>query len=279
MPKSKKAKTEGLSYREAAASVKIAVACSDYPATQMDQEKLTATQKAIMEAYESIPEEGPQVRFVKCTHRPGYLVIACADNESAQWLRNVVPAITPWEGASLIALEGDDIPKPLACTAFVPDEYGQKIPAERILARLRISNRKLKTGLWTVWGSTPMEKGTLWTFSIDKESQEELKRWDMCPYFGMGRLKFRVKDSSKQQPSGNKEAIPVATTSTVDAAPQGTAEEETIDPSGSPTHQDQLSESGISPLKRFPTQELAVPMEEDKVEEGESTGEEDPSSE
>ncbi|CAG9812872.1 unnamed protein product [Phaedon cochleariae] len=72
----------------------------------MSTERLTEVQDSISEALDRIPVEGPQVRFAKCTHKPGYLVMMCVDRTSADWLKEVIPTIKPWEGATLTVLGG-----------------------------------------------------------------------------------------------------------------------------------------------------------------------------
>lgn len=172
--------------------VTIAVADVSYPQTLMEPAKLKATQRCILEAYEKIPEQGPQVRFSKCAQDAGYLLIQCVDGQSAQWLKETVPTLEPWEGGCLLVLDGDDIPKSRVCTTFVPDELGEAISLKRILNRLRVGNRGLRTPFWAVLDSTPGTSGALWTFSIDQASYQELVRLDMRPFFGYGKLHFRI---------------------------------------------------------------------------------------
>lgn len=193
----KKANTEALPFKDTNASVKIAVADAAYPEAVLDQNKLKAVENSIVGALDAIPEQGPQVRFVKCVHRPGFLVISCADNATAQWLRETVPILKPWEEATLVALEGEHIPKPWSGVVYVPDEGGQRLSSEKILKRLKVSNRTLNTDLWTVLGATPAEKGAVWTFAMDKESKEEIQKLNLFLYFGMGRLHVRIKEGGR----------------------------------------------------------------------------------
>jgi Domain of unknown function (DUF4780) len=183
--------------------------------------------------------------------------VTCVDDVSARWLTGAVPNLRPWENASLKAMEGEDIPKPCACVVYIPHEDGRKLEAAKILTRLRVSNRGLKTSLWTVWGSTPDDKGTLWTFSMDKKSKEEIQKLEMRPYFGMGRVRFRLKEGPVEKAS---EAA------TKGSKPQGISKAKGKPKIGS-DKKDKPPKVGISPLKRTEVQELVVPMEEDKVEE------------
>lgn len=264
----KKARMD-LSFKEALTVAKVAVAQVGFPAETMDSDRLKTVQKSIMEAYERIPLDGPQVRFAKCTHRPGYLVVMCADATSAAWLRETVPTLRPWEGASLKTLEGDEFPGQHACTVYVPDEEGQRLEAERILTRLRVGNKGLNTNLWTVFGKTPSDKGQVWTFSMDKQSMEELKNLQLCPYFGMGRIKFRpkeqgqkpeemaAKDDDVQKPSSGARSPKGRQTATGIRRKKG-GEKEKLPPPQEASLQDQ---SGLSPLKRPTAQKRTTPME------------------
>lgn len=178
-----------------------------YPVIEMGSDKQTAVRTTIMEALDNIPDYGPQVRFVRCIHRPGQVVMICADRESADWLRDVVPTLRPWQGAYLKTLDEVDIENTWLCTAFVPDENGQKLTVEKILNRLRVRNQRLKTHLWKVRNSNEMEKGIYWTFDTDKESAEEIKKLGLQLHFGIGKLQFRVRTKfSGFRQAGQREA-------------------------------------------------------------------------
>ncbi|CAG9812867.1 unnamed protein product [Phaedon cochleariae] len=146
---SEKPRHERVSFEDALTSVEVAVLHTGSPEVKMSTERLTEVQDSISEALYQIPVERPQVRFAKCTHKPGYL--------------------------------GDDLPATYACTTFIPDERGQKTEAEKILHRLKVANHGLNTHLWTVWGKTPAAKGQTWVFFMDKQSLEELVNLTCLP--------------------------------------------------------------------------------------------------
>lgn len=244
----KKAKKEPMSFLNALSSVKIAVIEASFPEEQMDRNRLVAVQESISEAHDDIHEEGPQVRFLKCTHKPGHLVMTCADRTSADWLLEVVPTLRPWEGATLRALEGDDLPKTQACTTFIPDERGLRPEADKILHRLRVANHGLNTNLWTVWGKTPSEKGQVWVFSVDQKSLEELKKLDMSPFYKIGRIKFRIRGEQVQKALAEED----------EAGPSSAKQPEEV---SSPSEESNSSDQGTSPLKRANAQKRAEPME------------------
>lgn len=59
-----------------------------------------------MEAVRSVPDGGPQIKFLGREHRPGLLLITCADEPSSRWLIEATNALEPWEGAGLRAVSG-----------------------------------------------------------------------------------------------------------------------------------------------------------------------------
>lgn len=78
----------------------------------------------------------------------------CANEVSTDWMERIVPTIKP-EGVCLKTTVGDELPKPHVCIIFVPNKGGKRLNPKRILSRLR-------TDLWTVWGSTLVENRQVW---------------------------------------------------------------------------------------------------------------------
>ncbi|KAG5878812.1 hypothetical protein JTB14_034344 [Gonioctena quinquepunctata] len=75
----------------------------------------------------------------------------------------MVPISKPWKWTS--SMEGDQMPKPWMCTAYVPNRDGEKIGFKRILTGLRLGNKGIKTLLWTPLRCHPVEKRALWNSS------------------------------------------------------------------------------------------------------------------
>ncbi|CAG9768248.1 unnamed protein product [Ceutorhynchus assimilis] len=171
-----------------------------------------------------------------------------------------VPTLKPWEGTVLKALTGEDLPKPETCTVFNSDEKGDRLSAERILKEFSVGNRGLNTTLWKSWGSVPMNKGQLWTLSMNKQSLEGLEKLDMSPSFRFGRLKFRRKREKKLEDKVQHTAVgPKSSTSKADATvPEEKKQDcETKEP---------FNQRGTSPLKRHTVyQQKDIAMEEEVV--------------
>ena len=113
--------------------------------------QLTVLQRAILRAVQSLPEGGPQVRFHGCSHKPGWLQLTCADDESAKWLEEAAETLQPWEGARVRFVGGADLPRPHVCVAYLPDDGEDHcLSPDDVLTRLRRMNRNLNTREWVV---------------------------------------------------------------------------------------------------------------------------------
>lgn len=51
-----------------------------------------------------------------------------------EWLRGTVPSLTPWEGITLMTLEGDQIPKHFVAIGYFPHDDRNHFEADRIVA-------------------------------------------------------------------------------------------------------------------------------------------------
>ncbi|CAH0551413.1 unnamed protein product [Brassicogethes aeneus] len=207
----KKTRTETSgSLEEALAAKKVTITLEGFPKVKMNVEQLTALRASIEEAQEDIPEELWPISFTRCNYKSGSMVVTCEDAKSARWLMEAVPILHPWKGARLQAKQEDVIPNFCVCRAFFPDKGGQKLETERVLKKLRVSNRGLNTSLWTVNKCIPLEKGHIWYFSMDKVSRKVLGDLSMVASFGMKRLKFSEIGSAKKK----NHAVIAATPST-----------------------------------------------------------------
>lgn len=114
MPRSKKARVEEITFKEALTAVKVAIISEGFPEAQMEQERLKAFQKAVITAYERATGTLREMHLVR------HLVVACADEISTQWLRDIIPSLKRWKDGILRTLVGSEIPKPYACIVYVP---------------------------------------------------------------------------------------------------------------------------------------------------------------
>lgn len=82
---------------------------------------------------------------------------------------------------------------------FVPDN-DERLSEDRILHRLRVSNRGLDSHLWSTIENYPVDNGQMWVFAMDIESLKFLTSLDMRPFFGFGSLEFEVLDDPAYSP-------------------------------------------------------------------------------
>lgn len=188
-------------YGDVTGGVRVGIVHDDYPGTSIGNDQLKILQRAIMAAVDGLPNNGPQVRFLECKHRPGWLLLVCADEDSAAWLQRETTLLQPWEGAALKMVRDKELPRPHVYVAYLPDDMpGNRLSPETILARLRKMNHGLQTREWIILHREESGQGQTWTFSVDETSMKELERLNNRPFFGFGRVQFRPKE--KNNPLG-----------------------------------------------------------------------------
>ncbi|KAL7724921.1 hypothetical protein ACLKA6_007525 [Drosophila palustris] len=76
--------------------------------------------------------------FTGCTFRPGWLLISCANKETADWLKATVPELKLWTGAKVELVAEANMKKPQEYIGYFPK-------TEDILQLLEGQNRALRT--------------------------------------------------------------------------------------------------------------------------------------
>ncbi|XP_044747298.1 uncharacterized protein LOC123308619 [Coccinella septempunctata] len=183
----------GGSAKKQVGGIEVGVIASN-PQTMMTTNQLDMLKTAILrQTFCCKQEVGTQIRFLGCTYKPGWLLIKCADEVTVSWLTKCVSHLNPWVGASLRAVQGEELPKPQICIAYIPDPPSRERPSpSEVLAGLRFMNANLSTSNWVVLEQQVSGPGRIWTFYIDDSSMHGLKSLDMMPYYGFGRVTFRV---------------------------------------------------------------------------------------
>jgi hypothetical protein len=188
-----------LSYSEAANVIRVGVAPKNHPAMCFNDEQAKKVQSSILAAIEDAPI-GKEIRFMGASRKPGWISLNCANVISRDWLKEALPKLTPYPGADLKLLEGEDYPKQTIGTVYFPDE--ENLPEERILCRLKKQNNGLQTQYWKVLRKVSDNRGQLMVFSIDETSIRILKGMDCRPWFGFDRVKIRLKGTGEHTAKG-----------------------------------------------------------------------------
>ncbi|KAM8702142.1 hypothetical protein ACLKA7_005586 [Drosophila subpalustris] len=111
--------------------------------------------------------------FTGYTFRPGWLLISCANNETADWLKATVPELKLWTGANVELVAEANMPKPQVYIGYFPKT--EKYSNEDILQLLEGQNRALRIGDWRILNRVDRGKQIELTFSVDPLSDEQLK--------------------------------------------------------------------------------------------------------
>lgn len=195
------------SFNVAVKGVRVGFIHPDFPVEAFTEEQLGVLQRSILTAVDKLPDDGPQVRFLGCSHRPGWLLITCADQVSATWLESTYKDLQLWEGARLKVVQGEDIPKPHIYVAYIPDEDQGRLTSESVLLRLRKMNHGLNTREWKILHREESGPGQVWTFSVDDRSRLALDGLNNRPFFGFGQVQFRpkVKGERGKEPPAPKQ--------------------------------------------------------------------------
>ncbi|KAK9506400.1 hypothetical protein O3M35_008351 [Rhynocoris fuscipes] len=221
--KKPKTKTEEKRFSEVAASEKVAIVSEGYPDVLLEQSKHEEILHSLINETLKVPK-GTKIVLDRWNSRPGHILVSCQNKESANWVAQMVPSLKPWEGCSLKALTGRDLPKPRTLTTFIPFEFGKRVDAKGALQRIEVSNPGIDTGLWRIIGDKAEEKGQVVTFSVDEVSYKALQGLNMNPRCGFAKIKLRIRGAAREEP---KSAAPVASTSQAQSDPR---EQDQVDP-------------------------------------------------
>lgn len=198
----------GLSYRDAVTGIKVAIAAENFPEVELTLEQLNKVDDAIMDAVERIPLDGTRVSFSYCSFKPGYMILTCVNEESKKWILSVIPTLTPWEGARLRCMDGDDLPKPFIHLVWIPGQV--EITPKSILDRMMRQNDGMCTQNWVVVNDLKNDRGHTLTVSVDAKSEKYLRDRDYSVYLRFGKVTFRPKNkSATKAPEANTETRPV----------------------------------------------------------------------
>lgn len=174
--------------------IKVYIHTRNYPDEQLNNDELYILKKAILLELDKVSPRAPQVRFLSCVFKLGWLQIICADDYSCDWLANKMKTIRPWKGAALKMI----VPGQSTVMVHITDTEN----CHKILDKLKKQNVGLMTENWIILRYIQTKKGNLYIFDIDDFSLETLERNNLTAFYGLGKVRFRLKN-----PVG-KESIP-----------------------------------------------------------------------
>ncbi|KAL7723914.1 hypothetical protein ACLKA6_014508 [Drosophila palustris] len=173
---------EHRSYSEVTSAERFAVIPMGYPKALFSTKELSRVQEAILDVIRTQRQGAIKPYFTGCTFRPGWLLISCANKETADWLKATVPELKPWTGAKMELVAEANMPKP---QVYIGSSKGKIVPYASGTGGYSI--------VWT--GGKQIEL----TFSVDPLSDEQLKSvgYRLCYGFGQVHIRQRSKHSAE----------------------------------------------------------------------------------
>lgn len=179
--------------------VRIAIVKKDHPSQSISSEEEFLIQRALLKTIGKINGKGPQ--FKRTYLEQGAMIIVCQDNYSADWLKESVPTVTPWEGCELLVLPANQVLRSAKVSLWLP-EVSKDTPSPEILKILHVQNQDIKTGSWKVLNRTVEEQDLTMVAEIDEESFKILQNRKHKLHLGLGQVPFKIFRSSRSNKAG-----------------------------------------------------------------------------
>lgn len=181
----------GETFSQALSPMKMAVVLEKYPDERLTEEQSKQVQQAILElVYKSEPGTGP--RFKNGYAEKGVVYITCANEAAKLWLRERVPQLRPWEGATLRTGTAKEVVRTAKVVVWMPAEPTGQTEPLKALQMLKAQNTGLNTEEWVIVNSRVEEKGMTLVLNIDENSLKALAEEGYKAYLGFSELNFKV---------------------------------------------------------------------------------------
>ncbi|XP_053697619.1 uncharacterized protein LOC128744557 isoform X2 [Sabethes cyaneus] len=196
-------------YRDVVSGVKLGILPRSYPNIELTTQQLIATQNEILIRVEKQRKDTLKPKFGHCAFKSGYLVIFCKNQETATWLKTIVPSLKPWEGAELVAVDEKDIPRPEILIGFFP--WSAEDSNERILTLLESQNDGLAVDAWRILQRNIVNQHLELIFTVDGVSMNSIKSSEFVLDFKFGnaqiRKKFHKRNQTETKPGEGKKQL------------------------------------------------------------------------
>jgi hypothetical protein len=134
-------------------------------------------------------------RFVQTYVSSNEMKVLCEDQQSMDWLLEVVESIAPFQNESFVAYTQESVPKHINLSAFF---FKKKDPdVKELLARIQLSNPELQTNRWRILYGSERQAGFVLGVGVDSASFRHLQKMEMRPFFEMGRVTFQIINKKK----------------------------------------------------------------------------------
>lgn len=190
-------------YSDIANRVRLGIMPRNYPVIELTTNQQEVVQEALLLKVVQQRREHFKPKFVCCRLRPGYLVLTCQGKETADWVKNKFTSLVLWEGADLVVVDEDKIPRPEVLIAFFP--WSAKYGNDMIMSLLESQNDDLFADTWRILYRRVKGEHVELTFTVDDCSLRKFKDRKFVLNFRYGQIQI-----TKQRPvqSAKKEEVP-----------------------------------------------------------------------
>lgn len=173
------------------------------PYAQLRQTQVEEIRQALMSKLHSALNTGLTPRFENSGRRNGRFCLSCTDLMTFDWLRSTVDNMTvkvSEDGAAscqrqLALVTPSEIPKLIRAEVYVS---GTPPSVPEFTTLLKRQNAGLFTDRWVLRHRQTTPKGAFMVWHVDPESVRAMEAIDFQPYFGLGRVTFRVARAQHQ---------------------------------------------------------------------------------
>lgn len=192
------------SYRDMVGAISLAVTSASHPSALLTTDQLKTVRASILDHIADQDNPTTKPKFNGCHLKNGFLQLACADTDTAQWLEREVPSLIPWEGAQLRVYHTKDLPKARRYVGYFADSANS--PDEKILRSLQNQNDHLSTKGWRVCNRKLVKSSVELVLEVDEESAKIIERGNHELHYGFGKARIR-KVSGRPTSTGRKDSV------------------------------------------------------------------------
>lgn len=192
-------------YSEVANYIRIGILPEGFPNIELSTQQLTATQNEILKKVAEQRKEPIKPKFGSRVFRPGHMIVTCKNQDTANWLKETISQIQPWENACLIAVDEKDIPRPEILVGFFP--LSEQDSNEEIFALVESQNEGLLVDSWRVLKRyTVKQHHVELMFTVDNVSMKSLEsnKFIIDYKFGVAYIRHRNTNTESTEGSHNE---------------------------------------------------------------------------
>uniref|UniRef100_A0A1B6F754 DUF4780 domain-containing protein n=1 Tax=Cuerna arida TaxID=1464854 RepID=A0A1B6F754_9HEMI len=163
----------GETFKQALTTIKIAVVPENYPDNKLTEEQAEQIQTALIGAIETL-EDGDCAQLSGSYVERGAVILSCMTKKTADWLINIVPSLTPWEGAKLAAGERSVLLRVTKVVLKTPKQLASTEPS-RLVAMLGKQNPSFDASNWKIISCKGDANGQTLVFLVDDTALKAIK--------------------------------------------------------------------------------------------------------